>query len=79
VTKAEADAIMKELNEGAEFTALAFEKSIDSSRERGGDLGFFGPGEMIPEFEKAALNLEIGELSAIVQTPMGLHIIKRIE
>ncbi len=79
VTQAEADAVMERLKAGADFAELAREISIDSSRDRGGDLGFFGPGEMIPAFEKAAMELEVGALSGVVQTPMGFHIIKRIE
>ena len=70
---------MEQLKNGADFVELARKTSIDSSRDRGGDLGFFGLGEMIPEFEKEAIRLKVGELSEVVQTPMGFHIIKRIE
>lgn len=79
VTREEADAVMERLTAGADFAELARETSIDSSRDSGGDLGFFGPGEMIPEFEAAAMGLEVGELSGVVETAMGFHIIKRIE
>ncbi len=79
VTRAEADTVMERLKAGTDFIELARVTSIDSSRDIGGDLGFFGPGEMIPEFEEAAMGLEVGELSGVVQTPMGFHIIKRIE
>lgn len=78
-TQEAADAVMGRLTAGADFAELARETSIDSSRDSGGDLGFFGPGEMIPEFEQAAMGLEVGELSGVVQTPMGFHIIMRIE
>lgn len=78
-TQEAADAVMDRLTAGADFAELARETSIDSSRDSGGDLGFFGPGEMIPAFEQAAMELEVGELSGVVQTPMGFHIIKRIE
>jgi len=78
-TREAADTVMDRLAAGADFAELARETSIDSSRDSGGDLGFFGPGEMIPEFEQAAMGLEVGELSGVVQTPMGFHIIKRIE
>ena len=78
-TQAEAQAVMNRLQAGSDFVELARELSIDSSRDSGGDLGFFGPGEMIPEFEQAAMELEVGELSGVVQTSMGFHIIRRIE
>ncbi len=78
-TREAADAVMDRLTAGADFAELARETSIDSSRDSGGDLGFFGPGEMILEFEQAAMGLEVGEISGVVQTPMGFHIIKRIE
>jgi len=79
VSRKEANVVMEQLKNGADFVELARERSIDSSRDRGGDLGFFGLGEMIPEFEKEAIRLKVGELSEVVQTPMGFHIIKRIE
>ncbi len=79
VSREEAVGLMKLLKDGADFIGLARKNSIDSSRNSGGDLGFFGPGEMIPDFEKAAMKLEIDELSGIIETPMGFHIIKRVE
>ena len=62
-----------------DFEELARTKSVDPSASNGGDLGFFGPGEMIPAFEQAAMALKVGEISGVVQTPIGFHIIKRIE
>ncbi|UVI32452.1 peptidylprolyl isomerase [Paenibacillus spongiae] len=80
-TKEEAEAIMKQLNEGADFAALAKEKSIDpGSKDAGGDLNFFPKGAMEEPFEKAAFALKsAGELSPIVQTSHGFHIIKFTE
>lgn len=77
-TKEEADAIIKKLDGGEEFQKLANENTTDpSGKTSGGDLGFFGPGQMVPEFEKAALALEIGAYSKEpVQTQFGWHIIK---
>lgn len=77
-TKEEADAIIKKLEGGEDFQKLANENTTDpSGKTSGGDLGFFGPGQMVPEFEKAALALEIGAYSKEpVQTQFGWHIIK---
>lgn len=77
-TKEEADAIIKKLDGGEDFQKLANENTTDpSGKTSGGDLGFFGPGQMVPEFEKAALALEIGAYSKEpVQTQFGWHIIK---
>jgi len=79
-TKEEADAIEKELKGGADFAALAKEKSTDTgSKENGGDLNFFGKGQMVPEFEEAAFKLKVGEISEPVKSNYGYHIIKVTE
>lgn len=74
----EANAIKAELDGGADFAAIAKEKSIDpGSGANGGDLGFFGKGMMVPPFEEAAFALtEPGEVSAPIQSQFGWHIIK---
>ena len=77
--KAEAEQILVQLRGGMDFAELARLKSIDPSSNNGGDIGFFGPGEMIPAFEEAAMALKVGGISGIIETPMGFHIIKRIE
>ncbi|WIV19935.1 peptidylprolyl isomerase [Paenibacillus polygoni] len=79
-TKEEAEAIKKELDGGADFAALASEKSTDTaSATNGGDLGFFGEGQMVEEFEKAAFSLEINEISEPVKSDHGYHIIKKTD
>ena len=72
----EAKAIVAELAQGKDFAELAKEKSTGPSGANGGDLGFFGPGRMVPEFEKAAFALEVGAYSKEpVQTQFGYHVI----
>ena len=61
------------------FAALAYHRSDCGSFEAGGDLGTFGPGEMQPAFEDAARALQPGQLSGLVETDSGLHIIYRTE
>lgn len=76
-TREEAEAVLKKLKAGSKFEDLAKSSSIDTgSKVRGGDLGFFHKGVMVPEFEDAALKLQKGETSGIVETRFGFHIIK---
>jgi peptidyl-prolyl cis-trans isomerase C len=77
-TKEEADAIIKQLDGGADFEKLANENTTDpSGKTTGGDLGYFGPGRMVPEFEKAAFALDVGAYSKEpVQSQFGFHVIK---
>ena len=77
-TKEEAEAIIKQLDAGAKFEDIAKEKSTDAgSGANGGDLGYFGPGQMVPEFEKAAFALEPGTYTKEpVQSQFGWHVIK---
>jgi len=77
-TKEEADKIIKELDGGADFQKLANEHTSDpSGKSNGGDLGYFGPGQMVPEFDKAAQALAVGAYTKEpVQTQFGWHVIK---
>lgn len=77
-TKEEAQEIIKQLDAGGDFEAIAKEKSKDpGSGAQGGDLGYFGPGRMVPEFEKAAFALEVGAYTKEpVQSQFGFHVIK---
>ncbi len=68
--------ILQQLQQGADFEELALQYSEDFSKEQGGDLGWFRPGEMVAGFEEAAFDLAAGELSAVVETPFGFHIIR---
>lgn len=76
-TEDEAKAIIKKLEGGAKFEDLAKESSTDGSAAQGGDLGYFGEGMMVPEFEKAAFALEVGGYTKEpVKSQFGYHIIK---
>ncbi len=76
-TKEEAEQLRLELAGGADFAALATEKSLDpGSAESGGDLGFFAKGVMEEPFETATFSLEAGQLSEPVETSNGFHIIQ---
>jgi len=72
-----AEAVLEKARGGADFAALAREYSEDEgSAENGGDLGFFGRGAMVPEFEQAAFTMDVGQISNLIQTQYGFHIIK---
>lgn len=71
-----ANELLDRLKKGEDFAELAKEYSEDRSGENGGDLGFFGRGQMVPEFEEAAFSAKVGELVGPVQTKFGYHIIK---
>ncbi len=74
-----AQQVLDRLKAGESFSKLAAEYSIDGTRKRGGDLGFFGHGMMVRPFEEAAFKLNVGEISGLVKTEFGYHIIKRLE
>jgi peptidyl-prolyl cis-trans isomerase C len=74
-TEEEAKDVLAKLKGGAKFDELAKKVSTDSSAAKGGDLGWFPKGAMVPEFEKVAFSLKEGETSGIVKTQFGYHII----
>jgi peptidyl-prolyl cis-trans isomerase C len=80
-SEAEAREVITQLAGGADFSTLAKEKSTDpSAKQNGGDLGYFGPGDMVPEFEKAAFALEKGQISKDpVKSQFGWHVIKVVD
>ena len=74
------EAILAQAKAGADFAELARQYSEDeATAELGGDLDFFGRGQMVPQFEVAAFEMEPGAVSDLVQTPIGFHIIKVVE
>jgi peptidyl-prolyl cis-trans isomerase D len=74
--KAQAEKILAQLKKGGDFSTLASQLSEDSSKTKGGDLGFFSRGQMVQPFEEAAFALKKGEISGVVETPFGFHLIK---
>ncbi len=74
-TEEEAEALIVALNDGADFAELAKEKSTGPSGPNGGELGWFGLGMMVPPFEEAVLGMEVGQISAAVQTQFGWHVL----
>jgi len=75
--KAAAEAALTKIKGGADFAATAKESSDCPSKNQGGDLGKFGRGMMAPPFEKTAFELKAGEMSGVIETLFGYHIIKR--
>lgn len=74
--RAEAEAVRQRIVEGADFADLAQAKSSCPSKNKGGDLGSFGRGQMVEPFEQAAFSLEVGEIGPVVATRFGYHVVK---
>ena len=75
-TEEEANAVKTQLDGGADFEALAKSRSTDNTATRGGDIGYFQKGQLIPEFESEALKLTKGQMSPVFKSQFGYHIIK---
>ncbi|MFR1672937.1 MAG: peptidylprolyl isomerase [Candidatus Gastranaerophilaceae bacterium] len=75
-TEAEAIQIKKAIDDGGSFTYYAQKYSICPSGQKGGDLGYFGHGQMVKPFEDAAFNLPVGQVSEPVKTQFGWHLIE---
>lgn len=69
-------ALLQRVRKGEGFAAVASLESAPPTNERGGDMGVLGKGDTVPSFEKAAFALKVGEVSGVVETPAGFHIIK---
>jgi len=77
-SETEAKAVLERLKKGEKFGVIAQDVSLCPSGKRGGDLGTFTRGKMVKEFEDAAFALNKGDVSAVVKTKFGCHIIKRL-
>ena len=78
-TLTEANMVKARLDKGEKFGEVAKQVSLCPSGKKGGDLGTFTRGKMVKEFEKAAFELQKGQVSGPVKTQFGYHIIKRLE
>ncbi|MCK4476978.1 peptidyl-prolyl cis-trans isomerase [Candidatus Bathyarchaeota archaeon] len=78
-TQKEANAVLERLKKGEKFANIAKQVSLCPSGKRGGGLGTFSRGKMVKEFEKAAFALQKGQISPVVKTKFGYHVIKRLE
>ena len=77
--RAEIDSVLKQAKAGADFGKLAQQHSQDGSAAQGGDLNYFPRGQMVPAFDKVAFSLKPGQISDVVQTQFGYHIIKVVD
>ena len=75
-TEGEAYVIMKALREGKKFEELAMEKSLCPSKRKGGNLGWFGRGMMVKEFETACFSAKKGQVLGPIKTQFGYHVIR---
>jgi parvulin-like peptidyl-prolyl isomerase len=78
-TKKEAENVLNRVKQGEDFSKIANRVSRCPSSKKGGNLGKFGKGKMVKEFEDAAFALQKDEVSSIVKTQFGYHIIKRLK
>ena len=78
-SESEAKAVLERLKKGEKFGNVAKQVSRCPSGKKGGDLGTFTRGKMVKDFENAAFKLQKGEVSGVVKTQFGFHIIKRLE
>jgi len=74
-----AEDVLKQARKGGKFEDLAKKYSEDAAKDKGGDIGWIGQGQALPEYEKAAFSLPVGSISDLVRTQIGIYIIKVLE
>src|SRR5438046_10353886 len=74
-----AEDVLKQARKGGKFEDLAKKYSGDAAKDKGGDIGWIGQGQALPEYEKAAFSLPVGSISDLVRTQIGIYIIKVLE
>ncbi|MDY0165388.1 MAG: peptidylprolyl isomerase [Thermoguttaceae bacterium] len=75
-TQASCEELKQQIEAGADFAALAREHSKCPSGKQGGDLGEFGPGQMVPEFDRVVFSAEVGTVQGPVKTQFGYHLLE---
>jgi peptidyl-prolyl cis-trans isomerase C len=75
-SQAECENIKKQIESGADFAEMARKHSTCPSGKQGGNLGEFGPGEMVPEFDRVVFKAEVGKVHGPVKTQFGFHLIE---
>lgn len=75
-TQAECESIKKEIEAGADFAEMAKKHSKCPSGRQGGGLGEFGPGQMVPEFDKVVFSAEVGKVHGPLKTQFGYHLVE---
>ncbi|WP_111494670.1 MULTISPECIES: peptidylprolyl isomerase [Marinobacter] len=75
-TEAKCEELKQQIENGADFAELARQHSSCPSGRNGGDLGTFGPGQMVPEFDKAVFNGEVNQVQGPIQTQFGYHLLE---
>ena len=78
-TEAQAKGAVERLGKGEPFEQVARELSQDPSKTKGGDIGYFSRGQLIPEFEEACVQLKVGQTSGVVKTSLGFHVIRLVD
>lgn len=78
-TEPEAREIKALLDKGSDFQQLAKERSIDPNAKKGGDLGMINKGDLLPELDNALRKLKVGEISDVIKSEVGFHLLKRLE